>query len=742
MPGKRTLFLFLLVCCFWTRQVLAQLPEKKSGRQISIKKASEAIVIDGNPNEPDWLAAEVSGNFWQQFPFDSSLSLSKTEVMLTYDKQFLYVSAVCYDVLDGPYVAQSLRRDFSDRSNDCFQVMLDPFDDQYNGFSFIVTPYNVQAEGLITGGGVYGQSRDWDNRWFSAVKREPGKWTVEIAIPFKTLRFNPAHTQWGINFSRLDLKRNELSAWSHVPRNFSNTSLAFTGKLIWDSAPAKTGLNLSIIPYLLAEVNRDYTAGTDIDKKFNGGGDAKIAVTSALNLDLTINPDFSQADIDRQITNLTRFNLFFPERRQFFLENSDLFGQFGFSQIRPFFSRQIGLRNGRRIPIQYGMRLSGKVSRKLRIGILNVQTGADSLSGAVPENYTVACFQRQLKGRSNIGAIFVNRQSTDGPGLNANDYSRVLGLDYKLASRNSRWNGIAFFHKSFVPGGIQPEDYTHASFIRYDDPNWSFMWNHEYVGKNYRAEAGFVPRQDQFNAILNKAVKLSYWRLEPEIQHRWYPKNSRINNIQLGTYASWYGDSALRTTEGIINVSTQVNFVNTAFIGLVLSEYHTRLFYPIDVTYTASTPLAAGAYSYRDFAVFGRTDIRRLVTFSATATHGLFYNGTKSSLSSTFAYRIQPWGGIGINYTRDDVQLPAPHASVALNLLGPQLDLSFTRSLFFSSILQYNDQAKNMNIYARLQWRFRPMSDVFIVYSDNYTAPDLIKKNRALVIKLVWWLTA
>ncbi len=740
MPIKLFLRFYLLCACLFFCH-LNSFGQFKAPT-FSIVQAIDEIRLDGELSEASWQSASKADNFFQQFPFDSTRSTTQTVVKATYDSQFLYFGITCYNRDSSQnYVVQTLKRDFDDQLNDAVHIVLDPFEDQYNGFSFQVTPFNVQAEGLITSGGTYGRSNSWDNRWFSQVIRYSDRWTAEVAIPFKTLRFTTNNSSWGVNFARVDLQHNEVSVWSPIPRTFSLTSLAFTGKMIWDKAPKKTGLNVSLIPYLIGEANRDYQSQTSPKSLFNGGADAKVALSSSLNLDLTVNPDFSQADVDRQITNLTRFSLFFPERRQFFLENNDLFGQFGFSQIRPFFSRQIGLLNGNRIPIQYGARLSGKVNKKWRVGLLNVQTGADSSLAAKSENFTVACFQRQVGARSNIGAILVNRQETNGLSINPVQFNRVAGLDYKLASRNGKWNGIAFFHKSFDPGSPRPEDYAHASFLRYDDANWSLMWNHEYVGKNYNASSGFVPRQSQFDGLNQKTVNLSFWRVEPQIQYRWFPKRSKINIVEHSIYWSAYADSALKFTESILNFNTQLNFTNSAYLGANFNYNYFRLIFPIDVTFSGASLLPVAGYNNLDFSVYGRTDVRKKITGSTVLGWGEFYTGFKTSISAIGQFRFPPFGLIGLNYTRDEIDLGTGFSPITLNLIGPQLDISFSRNMFFSSILQYNDQLKNMNIFARFQWRFQPMSDFFVVFTDNFQTPDLTKKNRAIVLKLVYWFT-
>jgi hypothetical protein len=324
----------------------------------------------------------------------------------------LYVGAIVYQKQED-YIIASLRRDFSFGPNDEFAVNIDPFLDKINGFHFAVTPMNVQREGLIDNGNNV--PTDWDNKWYSAVKNYEDLWVVEMAIPFKTLRYKRKEgaNQWRINFTRTAVKQNERSSWVRVPRQFSPNHLAFTALLNWESTPPSAGLNVSLIPFVTTNVEQDKEFDLPTDAGFDLGGDAKIALTPSLNLDLTFNPDFSQVEVDRQLTNLSRFELFFPERRQFFLENEDLFSRFGFPSSRPFFSRRIGLARGTitqtnndgqeievdrslNVPIRAGARISGKLNNNWRMGLLNMQTAAVDALDLNPANYAVGVLQRKV----------------------------------------------------------------------------------------------------------------------------------------------------------------------------------------------------------------------------------------------------------------------------------------------------------------------------------------------------------
>jgi hypothetical protein len=731
---KLLIISFLLINCAYSQT-------KKPTPSLSIKKAKGKIILDGEINEPDWQTAQTAGDFFQIFPSDTSYSKTKTEVRVTYDAEFLYIAAICFDDIKGNYVVQSLKRDFSYPANDAFAVYIDPINDKTNGFCFGVSPMGVQREGLISNGGGQGVTTIWDSKWFSEVKKYDDKWVVEIAIPFKTLRYKSGISNWRINFSRNDLKRNENSSWAPVPKNFNVASLAFTGDLYWDEAPKKTGPNIAIIPYLTGSSTRDYTDTTQKDAlyKYNGGLDAKIAISSSLNLDITINPDFSQVEVDRQVTTLSRFSIFFPERRAFFIENSDLFDRFGFSQIRPFFSRKIGLYKGNVIPIIGGFRLSGNINKKWRIGIMNIQTEHKHNLGLEPQNYTVAAISRNVFKRSNVAVIFVNRQEVTSKEINYASYNRIIGIDYNLQSKNNKWLGKAFYHKAFMPNQ-KNQSSANATFLSYSSPKFSFEWNHEYVEKNYLAEIGFVPRIYNYNPSTGAVTSETYLRFEPSARYKFYPKSKIINNHYIEGYLSNYMDSSLTSTEYINQLGYYINFQNASNITIKGKNNYSKLRYPLDITFTGQNPIPSGNYYYDNITVsYTSSSIKRLFG-NATIDYGTFYNGTKLSYSGEIDFRKQPWGIFALSFTQNEIYLPAPFSNAYITLIGPRIELSFTKNIFFTTFVQYNTQIQNVNINSRLQWRFKPMSDLYIVYTDNYDSYNFGKKNRALVVKLIYWL--
>lgn len=718
-------FCALLFFCIAQTKLYSQGNEKYF---LNIKKATGPIVVDGEITEADWQLSDSAGNFFLNFPFDTSEAKNQTVVYMTYDNQNLYIAAKCFDPTPEKCVIQSLKRDFSYPVTDAFAVYIDPFMDKTNGFNFTVSPVGVQREGSIDGGGMFGVTTAWDNKWFSEVHCFLDRWEVEMAIPFKTLRYKKGLDTWRINFSRNDLKSNENSSWVPVPRGYNIATLAYTGLIKWDAAAPKTGTNISLIPYALAAADLDHTL--DVHKlRWNAGGDAKIVVTPALNLDLTVNPDFSQVEVDRQVTNLSRFELFFPERRQFFIENSDLFGNFGFRAIRPFFSRRIGLSSGTAIPIYAGARLSGKLSKNLRIGFLNMQTAPSDKIAQPGENYTVAVFNQKVFNRSNIAGIFVNRQKFDGAKPDGSDYNRLIGVDYNLQSKNNKWVGKFFYHYSF-DNLTSRKKMANAAWLQYQTPKWTLMYNHEHVQKNFNAEVGYVPRKQ-------------FFRIEPMISYRFYPRKGKvINNHGPELYTSQYwNDSTWKLLDSQIDFGWQMSFQNRSAISLTAEHWYTYLYFPFDPTRTGGKPLPLAGYTYYNALMEYASDFRKKLNYSFIGSYGKYFNGTRLLANVTLNFRIQPWAIFSVSVEHNNIRLPQDYADASLFLISPRAEFSFTRKLFFTTFFQYNTQIHNFNINARFQWRFRPMSDLYVVITQNYGTDNQFSiKNQAIVLKLNYWL--
>jgi len=404
-----------------------------------------------------------------------------------------------------------------------------------------------------------------------------------------------------------------------------------------------------------------------------------------------------------------------------------------------FFSRRIGIGEDTvtnqivQTPILYGARLSGKLNQNWRVGFLNMQTQRDIGRNIEAQNYTVAAFQRKVFARSNIGMIFVNRQNTSDSTsefrLDGGDYNRVIGIDYNLASKDNRWLGKFFYHQDFT-NEQKSEQYAHASFLRYEDQYWTFNWNHEYVGENYQADVGFVPRRN-------------HWRLEPSIFKRFFPKkeNPKINNQEVGFYTNFFWDTDGNLTDLTLVPEYVIEFNNTSFFYMNIRYDYIKLLNDFDPTNTDGTPLLAGTdYWYNSMYLEYGSDRRQLFSWEIDLNFGEYFNGNFLTIQTEFNYRFQPYitFQLATNYTR--IELPEPYSQADLLLISPRLDLTFSRSLFLTVFFQYNNQIDNINLNARLQWRFKPVSDLFLVYTDNYFPENFRVKNRALVFKMTYWL--
>ncbi|MTI41409.1 hydrolase [Fulvivirga lutimaris] len=712
-----------------------------------VKKSTQKIVLDGVLDEADWQQAQVLTNFMQQFPTDSLKAESQTEVRITYDDQYIYFSGKMYaQKKDRTYVTPSLRRDFRGAANDALVFTIDTFLDNTNAFQFGVNPFGVQREGLLSNGGTRGDDLDlsWDNKWKVEAKQYEGYWIAEGAIPFKSLRYKKDASKWNIKFYRVDSETGERSVSAATPQNFRIFSLAFMNRLVFDKPLKKPSTNVVLIPYVASGINRDFDDPEQNEAQSNVsvGGDAKIGIGPSLNLDLTINPDFSQVEVDQQVTNLDRFEIFFPEKRQFFLENADLFAEFGHPLSRPFFSRRIGVAidtsTGQNIQnkIHFGARLSGKLDNNWRIGVLNMQAAKEEDINLPSTNYTVAALQRKVFGRSNIGAIFVNRQvvedSTGEFSIDKNNYSRVLGIDYNLASMDNKWTGKIFYHREFDQDGGDG-NFSHAAYILYNSKTWTFSYAQVLVGDEYDAHVGYAPRND-------------FFRINPEIGHNFFPKSSWINQHSITADAEYFWKQG-KKTDHRYSTNYNIQLQNTGSIQLSVNQRYTFLFEPFDPTRTEGIELAAGTdYTYNSFEFNYQSDFRRKIGYSLGGYIGEYFNGSRYNLRSDINMRFQPYGALALTVNYNKIELPAPYNSADLFLIGPRFDLTMTKKLFLTTFVQYNSQIENVNINARLQWRFKPVSDIFLVYTDNYGTEDqfgetsFIKKNRALVFKITYWL--
>lgn len=716
------LLIMMLCICFQC------FPQKQNASfRLNIRKATGPIRIDGTGNDAAWQDTDVAKDFFMVLPMDGGKANEPTEIRMAYDEKNIYLLATFYHKMKGDYYVESLRRDFSFGKNDNFLLFLDPFNNQTTGFSFGSNAYGAQWDGTMYNGSNI--DLNWDSKWISETTRDDEKWIFEMALPFKSIRYQDGVSEWGINFSRLDLKSTEKSSWTPVPRQLPTASLAHTGTLVWDMPPPSPGLNFSLIPYILGNVGKDLENSENTDYDTKVGGDVKFSLTSSLNLDLTVNPDFSQVEVDRQVTNLDRFELFFPERRQFFLENADLFASFGYENIRPFFSRRIGLG----VPIQAGARVSGNLNKKWRLGLMDMQTASVHETGLPSQNFGVLSLQRKIFGRSNVGLLFVNKQSIHYPLENDSisalypKFNRNLGLEYNLASSDNLWNGKAFILRSFAPDTAE-SDFTQGAHLEYRSRKWSWRVQEEWVGEDYSAEVGFVPR-------------VGYVNFNGYVGHLFFPKAGNILSHGPRMNLNYYFNEGFDRTDNTSFLQYLVSFRNRSDLMFFVSDDYVRLLSPFDPTRLGLAQLKTGTEHH--WNAIGWEYIAKpqsLFTYSFAGRLGGYYEeGNRTSLTTELGYRFQPYVSLSANLNYNRIRLPEPWNTNQFWLIGSEIDITFTNKIFFANLFQYNEQSKNFNLNSRFQWRYSPASDLFLVYTNNYFIEPFEGRNWGLTLKFTYW---
>ncbi len=705
---------------------------------FKVKFIQDFIKLDGILDEAIWEEAESASDFWEYFPSDSIQAVKQTDIKMLYDDKNLYIGITVYTAGKN-YAVESLRRDFRAGNSDNITLLFDTFNDANNAFLFGINPYGVRREGLVSGGGLdlRGFTISWDVKWRGESQIYDDYYTSEMIIPLTSFKFREGETKWRFNSYRFDTQSNENSTWTRIPQNQNIFGLTFMGDMIFEKPLGKSRTPFAVIPYINYLTAQDFENNASTNT-FKVGGDAKAAIGNSLNLDITVNPDFSQVEVDNQITNLTRFEIGLPERRQFFIDNNDLFADFGDSRdSNPFFSRRIGIARdtaGNTIEnsIIGGVRLSGKLNNRLRIGFLNIQTEADEANEIATNNNMMVAFQQQVFSRSNIGLFFINRQSTRDYDFVADEdqYNRVLGVDYNLISEDNLWSGRAFFHKSFEPERSD-EDFSSGMQLEYNSRYWNFFSKAVFVGEDYDSDLGFIRRTDIFKGILS--MRRVFW-----------PKKGIIQNHSIRFFPNfiWSPTRDFLNTDYTTRLDWEVRFNNLSEAQASFSHEYTYLLDDFDPTRSDDAlPLPGEQGYYYNSANFRyRSDRRRLLSYSIEPTFGRFFNGDIFSLEGGINLRLQPKAVLSMNFRYDQIELPEPYGSAEIWLISPRFDLTFSKSLFWSTLIQYSNQRDNLGVNSRLQWRFAPLSDLFLVYNDNYFVNNFAPRVRSINLKVTYWL--
>ncbi len=737
MKNALLLFLICLPLIGYSQYAGGDIDEPFS---YSIKKASIPVVLDGSMGINEWEGHKTVAECNNRWPNDTGLAENQTEVRVTYDDANIYVLAKCYDTEER--IIQSLVRDNVDDywGSDNFTLVLDPVSSKQSGFMFGVTAGGAELEAsLLIEGSQTWSSENWDNKWDSKVTQHDGFWLAEISIPFKTLRYNPNQRFWGINFIRGDKQNNAYTSWSHVPVNFNGISMNYMGSLEWDVAPEKAPGSFIFNPYTTTSSLRNFEDDEQINANtnFEVGGDVKIALTSSLNLDLTLFPDFSNADVDQEVTNISRFDIFLPEQRNFFLENSDIFSNFGSYDIKPFFSRKVGIMEGESVPITYGGRLTGNVNQNLRIGIMDVQTKEEGEYAA--QNYAVGAFQQKVLNRSVIKGIFINRQATST--VTENEYSRNAGLEFSYVSENGKFNNTVKYHTSMTPEKFS-DNHFYGIDGNYSSKRFRTGWQLDVVGDNYITEVGVNPRLLNYNAETEETVRLGYTLINPWVRYLTFVENEdkKLNYHGLRTWNNIYLNTDGSLNEIQNNLAYDFEYRNTSRLNVIGGYRKVDLMFPTSLLGDDYTPLPVGDYSFSRFDVRFRADSRKTFVWNTNLGYGNYFNGTRLNARMQGTYRFQPWGNFGLAYDYNNVQLAEGYGDAKIHLLRFNGDISFSNKIFFKNVVQYNTQGENFSVFSRLQWRYSPMSDIYLIYNENYGTEGFGIKNRSVVLKMTYWL--
>ena len=674
------------------------------------------IVIDGNLDEREWSLAQPGGDFIQNEPRTGEPATEPTEVRLLYDDENLYIGVYCFDSAgqEGITVTE-VKRDYRPFDNDHFSFVLDTFDDNRNGFLFGTNPQGAQREGQVEGDGD-SSNFDWDAIWYVKAKITEQGWQAEFSIPFKTLRFKSLEDQrWGVNFLRVIRRKNEQTYWSPIPRPYRLPRVSLAGGLEGLTG-VQQGRNLYVKPYLSAPIVR--REEDDVDFIPDVGFDIKYGVTPGLTLDLTVNTDFSQVEADTQQINLTRFSLFFPEKREFFLENADLF-QFGKSgggfragrDLIPFFSRRIGLSQGQVVPILGGARLSGRVGQ-YRLGIISMQ--ADEFEETPSTNFSVIRVRRDILSKSDIGGIFVNKHVNDGYN------NRTYGVDANL--NFFQYLDISSYLMKTDTSGISGKDKAADLNVEWNDRFMNLKAEHLSIQDNFNPEVGFVPRRG-----IRKSTGEVTLRPRPGEAIPW------IREFRPSAAVEYLTDqeNVLQTRRVDQNVS--IGFEDSSNFWFTRRKRFERLDEPFEIRPGQFIP--AGGYDFVEYSSSVSSNRSRMFSASIMLRSGDFFDGHKNSYQLDFAFRPSYHFAAEVDWSRENLELPS--GDFKTNLVTTRMNYSFTPHMFLDALIQYNSTAKEIASNIRFNFIYKPLSDLFLVYNERRSTTGSVL-DRALILKLTY----
>ncbi|RPJ70936.1 MAG: hydrolase [Acidobacteria bacterium] len=707
----------------------------------AVRVESSAIRIDGTLDDEAWQGAPAVSTFWQVQPDEGQTASERTEVRLVYTSDTLYVGVRCYDRDPHGIIVSDARRDSPLVETDSFTMIVDTYRDRLNGFVFGTNPAGIEYDGQVSnegqgGGGLAagqmqvsgagsGFNINWDGAWQVRTRIDDQGWAAEFAIPFRTLRFPAGADQtWGINFQRNIRRRNERAFWAPIPRQYDLNRVSLAGTVSGITVPVVR--TFKVIPYVLGDVTASGPRPAGAAWSGAAGGDAKYTVTPSLALDGTVNTDFAQVEVDEQQVNLDRFNLFFPEKRPFFLENSGSFAVGNPGEVDLFFSRRIGLSpSGETVPILAGGRLSGKAG-PYNIGLLEMQTG-DSPAGR-GDNFAVVRVSRDLPNRSSLGGLFVNRQATgdvpvDAPQSAAGrEHNRTYAIDGRLGvGQNTVVSG--FVARTETPGVDSGRQYAFNVRSRTNLPGIDAEFGYQEVGERFNPEVGFLSRT-------------AYRKPDVRINTRIRPKDFlKLQELRPHvTYRSFWGFDGYQET-GYTHIDNHWQFKNAYEVHTGMNLTYEGVRAPF--TIYPGVVVSPGVYENAEAQLVFMTNQGAPLSLDMRVTTGGFFGGSRVSSTPTIRGRLGDHLTTELAYTRNDVRLP--EGDFTTNLARLRVSFSFTTRSFVQALVQYNDRADLWSMNLRFGWLQAANTGLFVVYNDTQYLYDLVRqperKDRSVVIK-------
>jgi hypothetical protein len=675
-------------------------------------RLSIAPLLDGDVRGDDaWSDIVPASEFWQVQPNDGQPATQRTEVFVGYTDTALHIGVVAHEDDAGEIIVSDSRRDSSLDDTDAFLVIIDGLLDRQNGYVFGTNAAGIEYDAQVTkegtannfgagsGGGDF--NLNWDGTWSVRSMISETGWSAEFEIPFRTLRYGSSEQQtWGINFQRNIRHNNEIAYWAPLERNRNLYRVSEAGLLLGIEPPPQR--NLKFTPYVLGQARRGgELSGTETDSDI--GFDVKYSITPSLTLDLTYNTDFAQVEADEQQVNLDRFNLFFPEKRPFFLENAGQFAVGEGAEAELFFSRRIGIgEDGEEIPVDAGARLSGKVGEKTNIGFLYMRT--DALDGVAPENdFSAARVSQELPNRSSIGAIFVNRDGDGSHLLTASDdYNRTYGVDGRWGiGDNLLFQG--WLARTDTPGR-DGKDHAFALKGDYSSAEWSLGAHYTEVREDFNPEVGFLAREEY-----RKARVSVFRRVRP---------NDLWGLLEIRPHASYTGfwkfDGFQET--GVLHLDSHWEFRTGSEVHTGANITRQGVIEPFEIVDGVFIP--PDTYDHAEAVLAYFSDASQPLSFSVRGTVGGQFGGDRMLISSGVNYRIGETFRSELSFNYNDFDLPVPNGQFTANLARLRLSYSFTPKMQLEALVQYNETSDEIGSNIRFSWLQSASSGLYLVYNE------------------------